>query len=175
MGDFKLIETGDGGDIVISGNDVVIINGLQNMPYLAMFGGNPNGVTPDERVENEESLDWWGNDLFMQNDRSLQFNSLLEQRLKEVSLTSSGRLALINVINQDLNFMRDFADVSVSATIVSDDRIDITIKLDQPGNLESNEFTYIWDSTKNELIFGTANSSSEGQGVPLNNALNFGL
>ena len=40
MSDLQIIENGDGGDAVLNGNDLSIIDGFQNMPYLGMFGGN---------------------------------------------------------------------------------------------------------------------------------------
>ncbi|MBL4810412.1 MAG: hypothetical protein JKY43_10205, partial [Phycisphaerales bacterium] len=59
MGDLRIIENGDGGDAVLNGNDLEIINGFQNMPYLGMFGGNIKASTVGEKVENEQAFDWW--------------------------------------------------------------------------------------------------------------------
>ena len=36
--DLKLIETGNGGDLVKLGDNLELINGFQNMPYLAKIG-----------------------------------------------------------------------------------------------------------------------------------------
>lgn len=152
MGDLKIIETGDGGDAVLLENDLVIIDGFQNMPYLGMFGGNiEQSTTSDERETDEQAFDWWGNLLLMNDEQTLQFNSLLEKKLKEVSLTSGGRIDIVNTINEDLSFMSEFSGVTVSAALVSVDRIEINIKILEPDNLESNEFTYLWDSTESEL------------------------
>jgi len=151
MADLKIIETGDGGDAVLLNNDLVVIGGFQNMPYLGMFGGNVEESTTGPKETSEQSFDWWGNNLLMQNDYLIQFNSLLENTLKNVSLTPSGRLQIINVIKDDIQFMKEFSITSVDASIVSNDRIEIYIKIQEPNNLESNDFTYIWDSTNNEL------------------------
>jgi hypothetical protein len=151
MADLKIIETGDGGDAVLLNNDLVIIEGFQNMPYLGMFGGNIEESTSGPKQTNQQSFDWWANSLLMPNDNSIQFNSLLEKTLKTVSLTPSGRLQIINVIKDDLSFFKSFSTISIDATIVSVDRIEINIKIQEPDNLESNDFTYIWDSTNQEL------------------------
>ena len=64
MFDLAVIENGNGGDIQVFGNDLAIVNGIENMPYLGMFGGNLEQSTVDNEVT-EFSLDWWGNDLLM--------------------------------------------------------------------------------------------------------------
>ncbi len=151
MADLEIIETGDGGDAVLLGNDLSVIEGFQNMPYIGMFGGNPGHSTVGEKDPDEQAFDWWGNNLLMLSQPSIQFNSLLEKKLETVALTSSGRIEIVNTINDDLEFMEDFAGIEVTASIVSNDRIEINIKILEPDNLESNEFTYIWDSTNAEL------------------------
>lgn len=151
MADLKIIETGDGGDAVLLNNDLVLIDGFQNMPYLGMFGGNVEQSTTGTIEPNEQQFDWWANNLLMQNDYSIQFNSLLEKTLKSVPLTPSGRLEIINVVKDDLSFFKDFSTISIDARIVSVDMIEINIKIQEPNNLESNDFTYIWNATDNEL------------------------
>lgn len=174
--DLKLVETGDGGDAVLRGNDLVVINGLQNMPYIALFGGNVEASTPVVRPQNEQSFDWWGNSLLMFNQPSIQFNSLTERLLKNIALTPSGRTAILNAVLEDVNFMREFATIDVEVAIVSVDRLEILIKIQEPDNLESNEFTYIWDSTNMELsMIGEQPSITSGAGIALNNLLNFEL
>ncbi|MCK4521556.1 MAG: hypothetical protein KAU20_03200 [Nanoarchaeota archaeon] len=147
-----IIETGDGGDAVLNGNDLQVINGLQNMPYIAMFGGNIEASTVGEKLPNEQAYDWWGNNLLMLNDPSLQFNSDLERLLDNIVLNSSGRLEILSTVKKDLKFMLGFAELEVEVSIVTVDRILIYLKIQEPGNLQSNEYTYIWDSMSSELI-----------------------
>jgi hypothetical protein len=157
--DLKVIETGNGGDLARKLNDLFVINGLQNMPYLAMFGGNPVS-TPTKRLPNEQAFDFWGNSLFHPNDQGLQFNSTTEKKLLDVALTSSGRVQIENAVKEDLKFMKQFAQVNVSVSITDVDRVEISIKLTKPDNLQEKEFIYIWDSTKKELEFVLPESSS---------------
>lgn len=149
--DTKLIETGDGGDLELSGNDLALIDGLQNMPYLAMFGGNPGELTEGAKLPDQQAFDWWGNNLLFPNDYAIQFNSLLEKRLSTIALNSSGRIQLEQAVKTDLDFMLAFAEVTVEVLIVTVDRAQINIKIQEPDNLQSNAFTYIWDATEQEL------------------------
>lgn len=149
--DLKLVETGDGGDLVLLGNGLVTIKGFQNMPYLALFGGNPEQSTDGPKDPNEQAFDYWGNNLFYLNNKAQQFNSSFERRCKEVALTSYGRLQLEQAAKNDLAFMNAFAIVSVDVTIVGANRIRIDIKIQEPSNKQATEFVYIWDGTKNEL------------------------
>lgn len=149
--DLRLIETGDGGDVVKNAKDLHVIEGFENMPYISMFGGNVKQSTPTRRVEAEQAFDYWGNNLLWPNDSSLQFNSITERALQENALSSSGRLVIEQAVKQDLKAMQDFSEVSVSTEITTVDRLRISIILRKPGNLQDRTFIYIWDSSISEL------------------------
>lgn len=150
--DIKLIENGDGGDFVRKFKDLQIIEGFENMPYLALFGGNVEQDTPQDREENVQYFDWWGNALFFNETPELQFNSLTERTLNKVALNSFGRTQIEQAVNADLAFMREFADLTVDVTITDDDKVRIGILLIEPDNLQNKEFVFIWDATKLQLI-----------------------
>lgn len=148
--DLEVIETGNGGDLVLKGNDLAFIFGFQNMPYLALFGGNVEASTPVERIPSEQAFDWWGNSL-LPNKPEVQFNSLTERTLNNVAVNSAGRLEIENAVKKDLEFMDAFAKVSVDVSIVSTDRVRILVSILEPENLDPKEFQFIWDFTKQEL------------------------
>lgn len=149
--DLKMTETNNGGDLIALTNDLALIEGFENMPYLALFGGNVRASTTNKRLENEQAYDWWGNNLLMPNDASLQLNSLTERTLLQVPLTSSGRIQIEQAIKKDLNFMTPFTIVNVTTSIISTDSILIGIQFRKPDNPEKKEFVYIWDATIQEL------------------------
>lgn len=146
--DLELIETGNGGDLV-KNKDLSVIGGWQNVPYLALFGGNPGYSTPQERNPNEQAFDWWGN-TGLEVDQ--QFNSLTEYTLYNVSLTSSGRSQIEQAVKKDLDFMQGFAEVTVTVIIPSHDNCEINIKVKELNNQQEREFIFIWDSIKRELV-----------------------
>lgn len=150
--DLSFKETGDGGDITLEGNDFVTTNVIFNQPYFAMFGGNIEESTGEVSDENQLRFDWWGNDLFYTGQPELQLNSTLEKSLNEVALTSSGRAFLEATVKEDLSYLSEIADVSVSVTIEALDRIRIFVILQQPDNLQSQTFIFLWDGTKLEEI-----------------------
>lgn len=154
--DVAILETGNGGDIQLIGNDLAMQGSWGNMPYFGLFGGNKGAVTK-QRLPNEESNDWWANDLLFQNDTSVQFNSLTEKKLETIALTSAGRVELEETIKEDLLFMKPFADVTVSVTLIAVDKIKILIRIKKPSNLNTriadqfNEYIFIWDATEKLL------------------------
>lgn len=150
--DLALYETGNGGDIQFKGRDFVAFYGWENMVYLALFGGNVGFPTTGRKLDNEQDFSYWGNNLLWPNDQSKQFNSLTEKRLQDVALNSAGRVLIEQDVISDLSFMSSFAEVSVSVSIISDDKVKIEILVKQPDNLEDKAFVFIWDSTKMELI-----------------------
>jgi phage gp46-like protein len=149
--DLKLVENNNGGDLSFNGKDLEIVRGWQNMPYLDLFGGNVEGSTK-ELKEGEQSFDWWGNTLLFDQQQQYQVNSEFERLLKNVSISSFGRIQLEQATKNDLKGFNSFAEITVKLSIVSADRLSLFIQIKEPSNLQSDIFKYIWDSTKNELI-----------------------
>lgn len=150
--DLEVIETGDGGDIVKKPKDFSVIFGFENMPYLGMFGGNQEQSTPLTRLPTEQDFSFWGNNLLHPGDPSVQFNSETQRALNEVPLTSFGRPLIQQAVQKDLAFMQDFANVSVEVIIPATDTVIIGIRLQQPDNLQTQDYVYIWSATKQELL-----------------------
>ena len=96
--------------------------------------------------------DWFGNALLFENEKEVQFNSLLEKTLNQTALDSSGRITIEEAAKKDLEFMKDIADVTVSVSILSDDKVSIVAQLKEPENIEVKEYQLIWDNLKNEVI-----------------------
>lgn len=150
--DLRIIESNNGGDLFKKRRDLCVIEGLENMVYLALFGGNVEASTQFDRLENEQAFDWWGNRLFHQEQPGIQINSLTERTLMSVSLTSAGRVSIEDAVKRDLDFMRPFTRVSVAVTIPASDKVAIGVRLEQPDNLDQRQFVYIWDATRQELL-----------------------
>jgi hypothetical protein len=71
---------------------------------------------------------------------------LTEKTLSSVAMTSSSIEKIKRAVIEDLNFMSQFANISVSVSIIGVDRYIIYIRIERPMNLESQEFTYIWNA-----------------------------
>lgn len=150
MADLKLESKHDGCDLILLGVDLVGIDGFENMPLLGLYGGNVEESTKQFN-DTELRYDWWGNDTFDFNKLSVQMNSKFERSLKTIALNSAGRIEIEEIAKKDLSFMSSFANVEVIASITDVDRLELYIKITEPNNSESNEFTYIWNATENEL------------------------
>jgi hypothetical protein len=156
--DLLIQDSGSGADIVLttSQRDFVIVEGFQNMPYLAMFGGNPRASTTGERQPQEQAMDFWGNSL-LANEPDLQFNSETERVLMEQPLTSRGRELILQAVKKDLQFMKSFCEVSAAVAIIGANRVLIGVRLKEPANLTQQEHVYIWDAVKTEVTETAAN------------------
>lgn len=133
MIDVAVIETLNGGDLQLKGNDLGLVYSIENMIYLALFGGNVEASTEIDIPE--QSLDWWANRLLFRDTPSAQFNSLTERTLNTTPLTSAGRITIENAIKKDLEFFEEFgATVTVSVSIVATDRINVSIKVSIPAS-----------------------------------------
>ncbi len=111
------METGNGGDRVLRGNDCATVTGIENQVYIAMFGGGEN--------------DWWGNSLLYPTRPELQYLSQTEKLLKNIVLNSAGRLQIIEAVKQDLAFVKKYyaADVDVQVLLPGSNRCEIRISI----------------------------------------------
>lgn len=131
--DLAIVEAdGNGGDVVLLGNDLAVVFDIENMPYLAMFGGNVKQDTQPVVTE-EQSFDWWANNLFYQSEPKVQFNSKTERAFSQVELTSEGRIIIEEAVKTDLKFIADMGyKVEVEVEIPGLDRLTISIRLTKP-------------------------------------------
>lgn len=152
-GDLNLLMSNDGGDIMLVGRDLSVIYGWQNMPLIALFGGNVAQSTPKLKAEGEQDFSFWGNNLFHPNDPQLQFNSLTERMLMNVNLSSAGRLQIEQAIKEDLAFMQAFAIITVDVQITGVDRIRITLRFQKPDKLQEQVYVFIWNATTGSITY----------------------
>ena len=150
--DIKIYETGNGGDINVLGNDLESVYSFENMPYLAMFGGNVEQSTNQVGEDDEQQFDYWGNSFLI--DAASQFNSLTERGLITTPITSEGRILIENLVRADLEFMREFAVVTVTVRVLSDDKLNIDIGIAEPSNLQNLQFQFIWDAATGAILGG---------------------
>ena len=150
--DLVLHETGNGGDLQLKGNDLDVSGSIFNQIYMALLGGNPSASTTGEELITEQRQDWWANSLVYQDLPDLQQNATLERVLNEVALDSSGRLQIEEAAKNDLKVLKDVAEISVETRITDIDRIEIIIFALEPDNIQKQEFIFIWDATKQEVI-----------------------
>jgi hypothetical protein len=155
--DFQLTELGDGGELIQTSNDVAVIYGFENEVYIALFGGNVAQDTPQKRNALDQDLSFWGNNLLHPNDNSVQFNSKTERALNTIPLTSSGRSLIEQAVKDDLNYLSVVGKVNVTVSITGVDRLEINGNIQQPATTSQN-FSYLWDATKQELL-STLNNS----------------
>jgi len=128
--DIQVLETGNGGDIFLKGNDLVAVTGVENMPYLGTFGGDAN---------------WWGNDLLFSENETFQFTSETNVLLNNVALTSGNRLLIEEAIKRDLQFLVDNVPntvLTVRTQIISDNRLLIDV------NFGGTNFYMLWNPTE---------------------------
>ena len=148
--DLELIEQGDGGDLIKNSNDLSVIYGFENEVYIALFGGNVAQDTPQKRNALDQDLSFWGNNLLHPNDSSVQFNSKTERALNTIPLTSSGRALIEQAAKDDLSYLSVVGNVNVTVSITGVDRLEIDVTIQQPTTTLQN-FSYLWDATKQEL------------------------
>ena len=152
MGDLLIYSTGSGGDANQLNNDFEITEGLFNMVFLAMFGGNPGYNTGPLEVASEQNFDYWGNSLVFKNNPEAQFNSYTENTLNTIAITSESRQIIKGFVLKDLDFLSNLAKIEVEVYLLDANKVEIQVKVNELTNLQNKEFQFIWDGTKSELI-----------------------
>jgi hypothetical protein len=166
--DLKLINRTGGFDFVGTPTGILTVEGFETMIILALFGGSVKQSTPRTRPTGQEAFDWWGNTLLLPNEPQQQFNSQTERVLKTTAITSQGRRNLENAVKFDLEFMEDWADIDVVVEMPSLDLVRIAINLTRKSNLQSTEFVFIWDKTREDF---DVDDSAQQLPPPVNNEL----
>jgi len=131
MADIALIEVGEGGDLILSGNKLEAATGFENVPYLSMFGG----------------VEWWGNEFLPE---AQQFKSQTEAALTKYSLNSNGRVEIEKAINADLAIISENVPgttIVATASIVSNDRLSIEV------TINGRTFNYYWNPSERFLTY----------------------
>lgn len=149
--DIALIESGNGGDLLLRGRDLLVYKGFENMIYLALFGGNVEANT-GFRAEGEQAFDWWGNKLFFAEKEGFYFNSDTERALQQVALNSAGRLFIERNVINDLAFLQQYAEVKVETRIISDDRLQIEIFLKELAGNNQRRVVFIFDPATGDIV-----------------------
>jgi len=150
--DILLYESGSGGEMSIASNDLVMGENLYQQVYLALFGGNIEANTKPDILLNEERFDWWGNTLFFKDKPTRQFNSNTERTLLDVVLNSSGRLRIIQAVNDDLVYLSELLNSTVDVEFFNTNKIRIIVMFSPKTNQENKVLQLVYDNAKNELI-----------------------
>jgi len=150
--DILLYESGSGGEMSIASNDLVMGENLYQQVYLALFGGNVEANTKPDILFNEERFDWWGNALFFKDKPTRQFNSNTERTLLDVVLNSSGRLRIIQAVNDDLAYLSELLNSTVDVEFFNENKIRIIVMFSPKTNQENKVLQLVYDNAKNELI-----------------------
>lgn len=123
MIDLLLVELGSGGDCILRGQDLVTTTGIENEPYISMFGGK----------------EYWANNLLMGD---APFLATTEQVLREVPLNSAGRISIERAVQADLLALKNSitgTEITTTLTILKDNFLSIEI------NFGGKQFYYLWN------------------------------
>lgn len=150
--DLHAFESGDGGELTLINEDLVLSESLFQVIYISLFGGNIEASTRGNEIESEERFDFWANELIYKDRPHKQLNSETERVLRSVVLNSSGRLQVESAVNQDLLFLKNIVTLSVNVVILSTDKLKIVIGVNSIPNQSNKEFQFIWDNARNEII-----------------------
>lgn len=131
MTDIAIIETGSGGDFILNNSDLEAVQGIENLPYLCMFGGSY----------------WIFNEDMPANQ---QFKSQTESALMNNPLTSAGRIEIEKAINADLQIITQNmpgSTVTLDTQIVANNKLSIII------TLNGKVFQYEWNPSSRFLNY----------------------
>ena len=138
--DILITEEGSGGEFSIVNSDLELTNSLRNQVYLAFFGGN---IKDDV---GEQNNDYWLNDFLEEENRYI---STFERTILEVPLTSSGLQKIKSAADQDLKYLKQYAEIKIDISIESKDLLYLYIEIKAPNNV-SEKVRLIWNNTKKE-------------------------
>lgn len=89
----KLIDNGEGGELVFENGDFVAEQGIGTPIYLALFGGDKDGGN------------WWGN--FLIEEEYSKFHGDFEKTLRENLITKKGLQNIAQALDERLEVILD--------------------------------------------------------------------
>jgi hypothetical protein len=90
--------------------------------------------------------------LAWKDTKTKQFNSETERTIQTVALNSSGRLTIIQAIEQDLNYLKTVADTNIEVEILGNSKIRITVTFSEKTNQQDKLLQLVYDNAKGEVI-----------------------
>jgi hypothetical protein len=150
--DIAIYESGNGGQISVVKDDLVLNEVLYNQFYLALFGGNIEANTTGNEIETEERFDYWANSLIFENQPNKQYNSNTERVLNEVVLNSNGRLKIIESVNSDLSYLSSVVNFTTDVSLDTYNRVNILINFTEKSNKQQKALQLVFDRAKNEIV-----------------------
>lgn len=150
--DILLYERGDGGEMAILSNDLVLVESFLQQAYIALFGGNVEVNTLGNELTSEQRFDYWANQLIWADNSIKQFNSNTERVLGNVVLNSAGRLKILDAVELDLAYLKSMSDFNVNINILDTNKVEIKIIFTKLSNQEDKVLQLIYDNAKNEVI-----------------------
>ena len=145
--DCKIIESGNGGDLVFEDGDLVLTSEIYNQSYLAHFGGNKEASSDDNLNDGDFNESYFANGLLLKNNE--QLNSSFEKALLNTEISSSGRIKLESSASKDLEYLSEIANTESIVSIPTVDRVQLKDSITQKG---IDKFSYIWNEAKDEII-----------------------
>lgn len=150
--DLLLYENGDGGELAILYDDLLLVEELYQQVYIAFFGGNTAQNTKDKYLSGEERFDYWANTLIWKEKPSKQFNSFTERTLNSVALNGAGRIEILRAMEKDLSYLSDVLIATLDVEFLSLNKIKLIIEFKQKSNQENKVLQLVYDNAKNEVI-----------------------
>jgi len=139
MEDLILYETGQGGELRSFDGELEMTEGFGSAVYISLFGG-------------EKDDSFWANDLLFNGNDSEVIKSRTPESLQKYSLTKSNLSRIKTAVEQDLEWLKEFATISVDLQLTGFNKLRINIKITEPESQNEENFSLNWDGIKNELI-----------------------
>lgn len=156
MLDFSITVTPSGGDWYVEGSDIALTGAIWNQILMALMGGNVESSTPGEGAPGgTKRTDFWGNS-FLAGDPDSQFNSEYERAVTTLAITTGNLQKINDAAAKDLKYLEDLGIAvieSVDTVLVSNDKVQTDIVVQEPGEDQPQAYAVIWDATESELIF----------------------
>jgi phage gp46-like protein len=121
MKDLTIYETGTGGDVQIKAGDLSLSSGFVNQIYLALFGTDSY---------------FWG-------EAIVPTAGTFQTVLNNTVLNSGGLSIIENAAMNALAYLKEFSEISVTASITGINRLQITI---------NQKYVFVWDAANKEII-----------------------
>ena len=143
-----LYEDGSGGSLSLKGNDIETTRSLFTMFYIALFGGNVEADSKQDKDTSVFNESWWGNSIQLNGNKFI--NSKTERTLKGATQTSKDITDIKKAVKADLKRFEYLGKLTVDVTYPKLNWVEIDITIEQESNESTVSIT--WNATRTEPI-----------------------
>jgi phage gp46-like protein len=134
-----MTHTSDGGEIEYLNGQPTMSDGIFNLVYLSLFGGNEQ----DSGLQGDDNKQWWGN--FGETDVSKKYRSETQHLLRSIPAIPANMRRIEDAAQRDLAGLEVIKSATAAVSLVAMNKVAIDLEIEvRSGTRHQFQFLSTW-------------------------------